>query len=122
MNIRRRHSLDPGTWPATATKTRVLVEHPDALVRWQYAEALRDLGWSPATCAGPTGRSSCPLVTGEGCPLVAGADVVFTSERLPDGVAAAVRAKARSVVVEETLRRPVTTPRFVAAVLEAEAA
>lgn len=135
--------LDPGDWPATArqTKARVLIENADAASAWAQAEILREAGYEVATCTGPTPLGAegphhvCPIVAGDACALVEGADVVVTSTELGDArriLAVHRSATARGLVVEGTtqalasepdlpreavfVEEPVTGPRLLAAV------
>ena len=55
--------------------TRVLVVHHDIDLEDQQVDTLRRLGYDPVGCAGPSG-TSCPIMRGEDCPDVAGADVL----------------------------------------------
>ena len=55
--------------------TRVLVVHHDIDLGDQEADSLRRLGYEIQQCSGP-GAFSCPVMRGEACPDVAGADVL----------------------------------------------
>jgi hypothetical protein len=57
---------------------RVLIEAPGA--RWHGEAEAREAGVQLLTCNGPRpGRRGCPVLGGEPCPLVAGADVVVVA-------------------------------------------
>ena len=56
--------------------TRVLVVHHDIDMEDQEIESLRRLGYEPIGCAGPS-STSCPIMRGEECLDVAGADVLI---------------------------------------------
>ena len=79
-------------WPEDSGRPRVLVEDPDGAVLWAYTRILDEAGYDVVGCQGPTGadggalaRRCCPLLVGEPCPLVAGADVVVSTTSLPQG-------------------------------------
>jgi hypothetical protein len=55
--------------------TTVLVVHHDIDLADQEVDSLRRLGYEPIECAGPAG-SSCPVLRGQHCPDVHGADVL----------------------------------------------
>lgn len=62
-------------WPGPHDRARVLVEVPGG--HWHAEEAARAAGFAVVACPGPRrGWAHCPAVTGEPCPLVAGADLV----------------------------------------------
>lgn len=77
----RRRTWDPGSWQARTDRTRVLVEDPDGAVLDVSKRLLERQGFDVRVCSGPQGmgRKECPLVLGEGCPLAAGADLVYTT-------------------------------------------
>jgi hypothetical protein len=63
-------------WP-DRPRPRLLIEATSA--SWSGEERLRAAGIDVAVCAGPSARRAsapCPELTGEGCPLVEGADLV----------------------------------------------
>lgn len=65
------------TWEgAPAGLVRVLVECPPAGSPTVAAEVIRRAGYLVRVCEGPDRRHPCPMVRGEGCPLVDEADVV----------------------------------------------
>lgn len=71
------------TWPATE-RPRVLIEADGG--HWPAEQTLRNAGYDVAVCPGPTGRRApCPLMVGQTCPLVDGADLVVTALRGVDG-------------------------------------
>jgi hypothetical protein len=70
---------------------RVLIEAPGA--RWHAESAARDAGGHVLSCNGPRpGRRGCPVLRGEPCPLVAGADVVIVAHAPDDPAWAALVA------------------------------
>ncbi|MGI9612935.1 MAG: GNAT family N-acetyltransferase [Acidimicrobiales bacterium] len=63
------------SWPGSHPRPRVLVEAERS--RPSIEELLRDAGFDVAICGGPCRTSGrCPVLTGEPCPLVDGADAV----------------------------------------------
>lgn len=63
------------SWPPVRTRPRVLVEVPGS--RWRLTPALQELGVDVLGCSGRQGGDDgCPLLRGEPCPLVEGADLV----------------------------------------------
>lgn len=76
-------------WPERTERPRVLVENPDRAELLAHATILRDAGYDVAVCCGPQATSGeeghCPLVDGERCSLVDGADVVVTTTSLKRG-------------------------------------
>jgi hypothetical protein len=84
-------------WPDRA-RPRVLVEAASA--SWSGEDRLRAAGIDVAVCAGPSARRAsapCPELTGEGCPLVEGADLVvhLLEEDRPEHAQLAARLAAR---------------------------
>jgi [ribosomal protein S18]-alanine N-acetyltransferase len=79
----------PG-WPPVHDRPRLLVEGCGA--RWHADTEAWAAGWDVVTCAGPGARSvaTCPLLDGEPCPLVEGADLVVVALRPSDPRHAAV--------------------------------
>jgi RimJ/RimL family protein N-acetyltransferase len=62
---------------------RVLVETPGG--RWHAGRAAADAGLQVIACSGPRGaRPRCPVLAGDPCPLVAGADAVVMSHPRDD--------------------------------------
>jgi hypothetical protein len=128
-------------WPDSAGSPRALVECQDAAVQDGLARALRESGYSVATCGGPETRAShtCPLVTEGRCGLVEDADVVVHAldsaaethrtvlyairDRVPDTpvvveVTAADRDDARAAGYE-TVRYPVSRQALLDALVAA---
>lgn len=97
----RPHLLDPGHWQGRGRFPRVVVEHPDAAVRWAYSGILREAGYETRSCSGPGEGARCPLVETGCCPLVEGADVVVTSVDLGDDIVRALAARAWPAMVVE---------------------
>lgn len=62
------------SWPIKGRKPRILIEASSG--RWAGEQAARAAGFDLRTCRGPDSRSRCPLLHGEHCPLVDGADVL----------------------------------------------
>lgn len=85
----------PG-WPVSHDKPRILVEA--AYGHWAGEKAARDAGFDVRTCRGPGANGHCPMVEGDGCPLVEGADVVVS--QFPDDAA------YRTAIVDELQRHP----------------
>lgn len=87
----------PGSWPAGDPAPRVLVEHQDPVWRWAAARRLEAAGYQVTTCGGPGvfRHGRCPLVAGEGCPAVDGADVVVNGLGIRDAGARAVLSAVR---------------------------
>jgi hypothetical protein len=139
---RKPPCIEPGVWRVRGARTRVLVEIPDGAELAAHAAVLRDAGYDVAACAGPstegreTGseRTVCPLVAGQRCRLVDGADVVVSSMSLVDArdILGVHASSGRALVVEgaphalerdrDTLggatlvAEPVTSGRLLAAV------
>jgi hypothetical protein len=92
-------------WPRTEDgRRRVLVEATGG--RWSGERALRSAGFQVAVCSGPTSRAPgdpCPLLVGEPCALVDGADVIVhllpSDEAAHRRVAAALPADGPAVFV-----------------------
>ena len=128
-------------WPEDSGRPRVLVEDPDGAVLWAYTRILDEAGYDVVGCQGPTGadggglaRRCCPLLVGEPCPLVAGADVVVSTTSLPEGAEIleavsqheaplvvsgpqrTVEARTRSMRPVTSLPYPVTREKLVEAV------
>lgn len=92
----RRDSLSPQPWPWPGP--RVLIENSDRDAALASASALRLAGYAVALCPGPLPSRRCPLVTGDDCALVRGADAIVSSLGLeqPEGrdVLEALKARA----------------------------
>jgi RimJ/RimL family protein N-acetyltransferase len=69
------------SWSGPHDRPRVLVEGSGG--RWHAEEEARAAGLQVLTCAGPMDRS-CPVMVGEPCPLVVGADVVVVADHGPE--------------------------------------
>lgn len=79
----------PPSWPDEHSEgaRRVLVEHPEPAARELIARGLRERGYAVVACGGPDGHGDtatdrCPVLHGEPCPGVDGADVVVSSLNL----------------------------------------
>jgi hypothetical protein len=111
-------------WPQDEHRRgRILVESRNG--RWGGETRLREAGFQVAVCPGPRSRPAsdpCPLLVGEPCELVDGADVVVhdlsPNEAAHRRVAAALAtfAGATPVVTREP-GRPVVSPDAVESVL-----
>jgi hypothetical protein len=80
LGRRFAEDIEPPTeWTGPEGGRRVLIEEDDAELRKAMAESLREAGFQTAECAGPGshGGRRCPLVGGEGCGAVDGADAVL---------------------------------------------
>ncbi len=91
---------DPPRWPEARVGVRVLVEHPEPLVRDRLERELRERGYEVLSCAGPRpdreGAVSCPLLHQEHCPAVDGADVVVNGLLLQNASTRMVLRRART--------------------------
>ena len=76
---------------ALTTPTRVLIENGNARARAAQAELLRDRDFVVSECSGPDPLDGgCPLLHGDTCDLVEGADLVLHDLDLDDPRHAAV--------------------------------
>jgi hypothetical protein len=71
-------TLIPKPWP-WRDRPRVLLEHEDPLAASHWALRLARRGYAVGICHGPHDGAACPLVAGDGCPAVEGADVVVSA-------------------------------------------
>jgi hypothetical protein len=98
------------SWPPVRRGPRVLVEVPGA--HWRLAPTLLAAGVDVVGCSGPSRQAGgCPLLHGEHCPLVDGADVVVHALGGDDPQGAALldahaAAGTRHLVVDVTRGRP----------------
>jgi len=97
------------SWPPVRRHPRVLVEVPGA--HWRLAGALRRAGVDVIGCPGPSRQArGCPLLRGERCPLVEGADLVVHAIGPEDELGAALLdalpGAARRLVVDVSQARP----------------
>lgn len=99
----------PPQWLETENRRpRVLVEHPDPAAQDVLARDLRRRGYEALTCGGPRAagdaRARCPLLLGERCPAVDGADVVVSGLPLSGSVERRIvqrlPGEGRQVIVE----------------------
>lgn len=82
---------------ALTTPTRVLIENGNARARTAQAELLRDRGFVVFECGGPDPLGDgCPLLQGEVCDLVEGADLVLHDLDLDDPQHASVFDQLRA--------------------------
>ncbi len=83
-------------WPrlGDGERPRVLIEHPDPVGQQVLAEAFRARGYEALTCGGPLAHGAamthCPILMGDPCPAVDGADVVVSSLQAGQGIEARV--------------------------------
>ncbi len=90
----------------------MVVEHEDPVWRWAATERLSGAGYQVASCGGPRvlPHQRCPLVAGDGCPLIDQADVVVNglgiSTAANRAVLEAVRARRESLPVVVELPAP----------------
>lgn len=103
----------PPTWQASGPRGRVLVEHPDPRVREAVGQGLTEHGYHVLACGGPSAVdavSDCPVLRGQRCPAIDGADAVVVDRRLDEAGQAALVDQItrlhprRPVVVEADLR------------------
>jgi hypothetical protein len=90
--------------PGDVHRPRVLVEDDHPALAISDFSAFRDAGFDVAVCPGPDrGPDRCPLLRGDPCGIVAGADVVLHGLDPRLGVAAAIRYQhpRLPVVVEQ---------------------
>jgi len=88
----------PGWLPRRRSAARVLIEGRGWLGRADFEE-LRDAGYHVTQCQGPGAKGhgrACPLLTGRGCPLADGADVIVFGLPRGEHAASAVLAAHRS--------------------------
>lgn len=80
------------SWPPRRDRPRVLAEVAGG--RWRAAAEARAAGLDVITCPGPSSSpwARCPVLAGERCPLVEGADVIVFNLPLADERAQAVLA------------------------------
>lgn len=92
-HIRRTATRDDQvpSWPdgPSGTARRVLVEHPEPAARDTIVRGLRDRGYEVVSCGGPGAHGDsrterCPVLHGERCPGVDGADVIVSSLNIND--------------------------------------
>jgi hypothetical protein len=70
------------TWSGPHDRPRVLVEVPGG--RWSAAGVAQAAGLHVLTCSGPGARPACPVLSGEACPLAAGADAIVVANPRDD--------------------------------------
>ena len=88
MRRGRRSGAVPRWSGGRGPRPRVLLEHRDPAVLEILRDGLEDEGFEVLTCGGPRPEvgpaRQCPLLRGEVCPGVEGADVVVTSLLVED--------------------------------------
>lgn len=88
-------------------RPRVLIEDDGAALAISDYSAFQDAGFDVAFCSGPGAvREACPLLRGQECDMLTGADVVLHRLSAPSGIAEAIRRRHPGVpVVAEQRRR-----------------
>ncbi|MEO9007735.1 MAG: GNAT family N-acetyltransferase, partial [Candidatus Dormibacter sp.] len=71
--------------PSGGPRRRILLEAGDARLRGAATELLASAGFQVTVCSGHAPGHPCPLLAGQPCGLVAGADVVVHALAGPDG-------------------------------------
>lgn len=97
----------PRTWSSphpSGRRPRLLIEDGHPALAISDFSLFRDAGFDVAFCSGPGDEpGACPLLRGQQCPLVAGADVVLHGLDPAVGIATAIRRQRPDlpVVVEQ---------------------
>lgn len=101
-------------WPGERREQalRVLVEHPDPVALDHIARGLRARGYEVVGCggpdpAGPVHTLSCPVLNGQVCPAVDGADVIVSG--------LAVEGSSEGLIVQGIAENPGSPPMLVEA-------
>lgn len=88
MRRRNRDGAVPAWTGGRGARPRVLLEHPDPAALRVLGDGLEEEGFEVLSCSGPHPeggpRKECPLLHGQACPGLDGADVVVTSLRVED--------------------------------------
>lgn len=92
LRFKGRHARDRTSvtavpdWPdvSGSERMRVLVEHPEPAARHELTRGLREHGYEVVGCGGPNPSGaaspvSCPILDGEACSAVDGADIIVSS-------------------------------------------
>jgi hypothetical protein len=87
---------------------RLLVESPDPGLAISNFDAFRDAGFEVTVCGGPAAHAGeCPVVRGEVCPLMAGADIVlFDLDGDPPRRSEVLAARRSEVLTAMRANRP----------------
>jgi hypothetical protein len=87
---------------------RLLVESPDPGLAISNFDAFRDAGFEVTVCGGPAvAAGECPVVRGEACPLMAGADIVlFDLDGDPPRRSEVLAARRSEVLAAMRANRP----------------
>jgi len=103
QRVSRRTWSSPGL---PGRRPRLLIEDGRSALAISDFSLFRNAGFDVAFCSGP-GRdlADCPLVRGQRCPLVDGADVVLHGLDVGAGVAAAIRRQRPELPVVIEHRR-----------------
>lgn len=111
------------SWPSVRDRPRILIEVQGG--RSRLSPALREAGFEVRGCSGPSARPghTCPMLAGQPCPLVEGADVVVHALGRNDPAAVALLAAhgtsgTRRLVVDVRRGDPVDEAPDGAVVLE----
>jgi hypothetical protein len=98
------------TWSSphpSGRRPRLLIEDGHPALAISDFSLFRDAGFDVAFCSGPGDEpGACPLLRGQQCPLVAGADVVLHGLDPAVGIAAAIRRQRPELPVVVEQRRP----------------
>lgn len=91
-----------------------MVEHEDPGWRWAASERLTSAGYEVACCGGPRvlPRQRCPVVAGEPCPLLDGADVIVNGLGITTTAARAVLTAVHAQRPELPVIVELPTSRF----------
>jgi hypothetical protein len=100
----------PRAWSSphpSGRRPRLLIEDGHPALAISDFSLFRDAGFDVAFCSGPGDEpGACPLLRGQQCPLVAGADVVLHGLDPAVGIAAAIRRQRPELPVVVEQRRP----------------
>jgi hypothetical protein len=93
-----RVPASPHKWSAASEGQRVVVENEDASWQWAATRILETAGYEVACCGGPKHlpHQRCPLVAGDRCPLIEGADLVVNGLGISDPANHAVLSALRT--------------------------
>jgi hypothetical protein len=104
-----RQRLQRSSWSVTRRPDhpRLLIEKDDAALALSDFSVFTEAGFQVAYCTGPCDdRHQCPMLRGEDCDLVSGADVVLNGLGSDDVAEAIVRRHPCLPVVVESRRGP----------------
>src|SRR5918995_680108 len=108
MFQREVHSPQAGAPNRPGPPWRLLVESPDPGLAIFNFDAFRDAGFEVTVCGGPDAHAGeCPVVRGERCPLMAGADIVlFDLDGDPPRRSEVLAPRRSEVLAAMTANRP----------------